>query len=154
MLPLTVAILLLSFGVLLTVFGFLNVRKMRGRAITAAAEVITIIPPIFALSWQHWLMDAGLLPVPVLFGLTSVLFSRTLVFWVKPLKAWGISWPLTVVFSLLSPALFVLLLMATYRFPMGERGLGMLYFVFYGGITTGIVSFIVNIWENLRGVTK
>jgi hypothetical protein len=154
MLPLTVAILLLSFGVLLTVFGLLNVRKMRGRAITAAAEVITIIPPIFALTLQHWLMDAGLLPVPVLFGLTSVLFSRTLVFLVKPLKAWGISWPLTVVFSLLSPVLFELLLFATYRFPMGERGLGMLYFDFYGGITTGIVSFIVNIWENSRGVTK
>jgi hypothetical protein len=154
MLPLTVVILFLSFGVLVTVFGLLNVRKMRGRAITAAAEVITIIPPIFAFSLQHWLMDAGLLPVPVLFGLTSVLFSRTLVFLVKPLKKWGVSWPLTIVFSLLSPALFELLLFATYRFPMGERGLGMLYFSFYGGITTGIVSFVVNIWEKSRGVTK
>ena len=149
-LPPIMAIVLLSFGAMVTGFGFLNIRGMRGRGITAGIQIMVIVLIILAPLLRNLILEEGLFILFAVLGLTSVLFSRTLVYMIKSLKARMISWMLTIFFSIISVAFFELLILATYRFSVGESGWGIVVFAIYGGIIIGIVSLILNLREQSR----
>ena len=136
----------LAINVVITIFGFFNIRNMRERWITGVVQILTIFFVLLAPSFKENLRSlGGFLIVLVFAGLTSVLSSRTLAYMVKAIKARGILWILTILFSIFAPVLFALLMFAIYRFAEGEENLGILLFAFYGGCIVASVAFIVNV---------
>ncbi|MBN1254363.1 MAG: hypothetical protein JXA50_03740 [Deltaproteobacteria bacterium] len=143
-------VIFLSINVIVAIFGFFNIRNMRGRWITAIVQTLTIPLVLTAPSFKEdlsWLGD--FLIVFILAGSTSVLFSRTLAYVIKPIKDRRTLWILTILFSIFAPILFVLLILQIYRFSMGEEGFGIAICAFYGVCIVAAVAFIVNIAVNV-----
>jgi predicted membrane protein len=128
---------------------------MRGRWITGAIQILTIFLILIAPSFKEdlsWL--GGFLIVFTFAGSTSVLSSRTLAYIVKPIKDRGILWIFTILFTIFSFVLFILLILAIYRFSMGEEGLGIAICTFYGGCIVASVAFVLNILVNIMNKAR
>jgi hypothetical protein len=143
-LPLIITIFFFSFGAITAGLGFLNVRKMWGRRLTAGIQLMAIVIIIFAPLLKDLIMYDGMFLLSVVFGLASVLFSRSLVYITKAPRMRIISWVLTVLFSAISVVIHGLSFAAAYRFVHGEPAMLVAVFVMIGSIITGVVSLIVN----------
>jgi hypothetical protein len=145
------AILILS-PILSLILGFSNIPKLKylkGWKPTALITILSILFIIFSPTLKDELLGIVIFIPALLFGLTSILLSRILVYLIKLTRFKIISWLMTLSLSLFSGGLFGLLFLGAYRFVSGEAALGLFVIAVWGAAFVSFISLIVNIRERI-----